>query len=225
MRGSGRTICAAALGAFAALLPRPVSADPHAAGRLAVALDAAHYGEPAPIDYSFTAGADARVAIGPQDVPITYCMGLDYRLGASIPGGFAYAWTVWPVGAGVVIGEAAFVGLFGGVGLSGVTARVPFSTQAEAELLFLLSLPGPLAFTTAARLSWVAADARQDGAETVRFADEARAYAGLRLGYEDDDLGINGGRGPLFALEVREAFEARAYGIVIAYQIDGIYAP
>ena len=119
-----RALCAAALGTTVALVALAAAGDPHAAGLVAIALDGIGYGDPAPIDYSVTAGVDARLAFGPEDTPITYATGIEYRLGATSPGGFAYALTLLPAGVGVLIDEVLFFAVSGGAGVSGVTTRV-----------------------------------------------------------------------------------------------------
>jgi len=192
---------------------------------LAVALDAVDYADPTPIDGVLTLGVDTRLAFGPRDLPIAYGFGIDYQLGASTPGGFAYALSLWPAGVGVVIGDTAFLGVYGGGGFSGVTARVPFSGQLETEARLLCDVPGPFALSAAARAAWVAASARQDGSPSFGFPDEARGFVGVRVGHEDDKYGINSGRGALVAFDVREAFGTHGYGLIVGYQIDGLYEP
>ena len=206
------------------MAPR-AAAEPHVAGSLALALDGISFGDPAPVDYAVTAGADLRVAGGPPDIPLTYAAGVDYRLGATSPGGFAYGLTIWPAGVGVLVGETLFFGVLGGAGFSGVTSKVPASGQLEAEARLLLDLPGPFLFTGSARTTWLAADERQDGAKTASFADESRAQLGVRIGHEDESHEIDFGKGVLLAFEVREAFDTRGYGVTVAYQLDGMYAP
>jgi hypothetical protein len=201
------------------------AAEPHVAGVLALALDGISYGDPTPVDYAVTAGADLRVAGGPPDFPLTYAAGADYRFGATSPGGFAYSLTLWPGGIGVLVDETLFFGFLGGAGVSGVTTRVPVSGQLEAEARLLMDLPGPFLFTGSARTAWLAADERQDGANTASFADESRAELGVRIGYENKSREIDFGKGVLLAFEVREAYGTRGYGVTLAYQIDGMFSP
>jgi hypothetical protein len=214
-----------ALGAAVALVAPSAAAEPRIAGLIALAGDGIGYGEPAPIEYSLTAGVDARVAGGAPDFPLVGAMGVDYRLGATSPGGFAYALTLWPAGIGLLIDETFFFGVFGGAGFSGVTTRVPASGQLEAEARLLLDLPGPFLLTSSARTTWLAADERQDGAKAASFADESRAELGVRIGHEGESYAIDFGKGVLVAFEVREAFDTRGYGVTVAYQIDGMYSP
>jgi hypothetical protein len=200
-------------------------AAPHAAGMLAVALTGVGYADPTPIDGALTLGVDTRLGFGPGDFPLAYAFGVDYQLGATTPGGFAYAFTLWPAGVGVVLGESAFFGILGGAGFSGVTTRVPASAELEAEARLVCDLPGPFALSAAARVAWLGAEARREGSPSFGFADEARGFVGLRVGPESDDFGINSGRGPLLAFDVREAFGTHGYGLLVAYQIDGFYDP
>jgi hypothetical protein len=214
-----------ALGAAVALVAPSAAAEPRIAGLIALAGNGIGYGEPAPIDYSLTAGVDALLTGGPPDFPLVGAMGVDYRLGATSPGGFAYALTLWPAGIGVLVDEALFFGVLGGAGFSGVTTRVPASGQLEAEARLLVDLPGPFLLTGAARTTWLAADERQNGAKTASFADESRAELGVRIGHEDESNDIDLDRGVLLAFEAREAFGARGYGVTVGYQIDVMDAP
>jgi hypothetical protein len=224
------------LAAHAAADPRDVAeprggVEPHVAaeqqlvGALALGIEGIGYGDPAPVDYSVTVGTDLRASGGPSDFPLTYTIGGDWRLGATSPGGFAYALTMWPVGIGVLVGETFFFGVLGGAGVSGVTTRVPASGQLETEARMLLDLPGPFLFIGSARTTWLAADERQDGAKTASFADESRAQLGVRIGHEGHSRKIEFGRGFFLAFEVREAFDTRGYGVTLAHQIDGMHAP
>ena len=168
---------------------------------------------------------DLRVAGGSPDFPLTYAAGVDYRLGATSPGGFAFALTLWPAGLGLLVDETLLFGLFGGGGFSGVTSNVATSGQLECEARLLLDLPGPLLFTGSARTTWLAADERQSGAKFASFADESRAQLGVRIGHEKESHEIDFGKGVLVAFELREAFHTRGYGITVAYQLDGMHTP
>ena len=167
------------------------------------------------------AGLDLRGAIAPGKLPLGFAIGAGYHFGASIPGGFAYEVALLPLGVSFFVDDIGWLAVVGGGDLSGVTTRVPFAPRTLVEARIELQLPGPFHFAAFARPAWLAVDARQDGSNSIGFADELEAGAGFRIGSERERWDIDSSRGVFVGGLVRQWLGQTGFGLVVAYTVDG----
>ncbi|HEY2365519.1 MAG TPA: DUF3750 domain-containing protein, partial [Polyangiaceae bacterium] len=80
-----------------------------------------------------TLGLTARGLYGKR---AAYGFGLDFAFGAGIPASFVYSAHLFPAGFGVTFGPTGYVGVFAGVGTSGVTTLVPPALEIPIEARF-----------------------------------------------------------------------------------------
>lgn len=163
---------------------------------------------------------DLHAAIAPGSFPVGIAAGLGYHFGASVPGGFAYEGRLMPLGIAAFADGIGWMTITGGGDLSGVTTRVPFAPRAIAEARLELQLPGPFHLAAFARPAWLAVDEREDGSETLGFADELDAGVGFRIGGEERRRGIDSSRGLFVGGVLREWLGERGFGVVLGYTVD-----
>jgi len=151
-----------------------------------------------------------------------YAAGFDYHLGATEPGGFLYDTNLYPLGAGILIGPNAKVGVRAGVGLSGVTERVQFSLQAPIEIAVELDLHRRVRVAALARATWLSDDTREEGSESVTFADEAAAGLSLRWGkrYYPNDNRMSAGNGYFLGVLYQEQIGSKIIGVTFGYSLN-----
>lgn len=158
------------------------------------------------------AGARLRGQIG-GDV-IGYRIGVDLFAGAASPAGFAYDCAFYPMGLGLRLGKWSRLGVVGGI-----AANDAVMLPAEASLE--LGLGKHLRVIARARLGWLnGAPGRQDGSETVPWADELDASFSIRIGKRKHDWGFYAGNGYYLGVGYREAEGSRYVGVVVGHSID-----
>jgi hypothetical protein len=167
-----------------------------------------------------SAGLDLRGAIAPGSFPLGIALGAGYHFGASVPGGFAYEAGLMPVGIAGFVDGIGWVAILGGGDLSGVTTRVPFAGRLVAEARLELQLPGPLHFAAFARPAWLSVDERENGSDSVTFADELELGAGFRIGNEHERRGIDTSRGLFVGGVMRQWLGQTGFGLVLGYTVD-----
>jgi len=156
---------------------------------------------------------------------LLYGAGLDYQLGGTSPGGFLYQVDLYPVGAGVLIGPNAKVGIFAGVGLSGVTERVPFSFQAPVECAIEFDLHRRVRVAAFGRVLWLSDNSRDDGSPSLSFADEVAAGLSLRWGkrYYPHDNSMSAGNGYFVGLLYQEQLGSTIIGATFGYSLNASF--
>jgi hypothetical protein len=91
-----------------------------------------------PIDPAHMGGLEGRAAVGVvvralYGKRVGYGFGLDFDLGGGVPASFAYSMHLLPLGVGVMFGPTGYIGLFAGVGTSGVTTLVEPAVELPIE--------------------------------------------------------------------------------------------
>jgi hypothetical protein len=165
------------------------------------------------------AGVRIRVQIGRSW--IGYRAGIDLRLGATVPFGFAYDVDLYFLGVGARLGTWSRFGVTAGVGASGATGTVDDAAQFPVEASLELALGDRLRVIARGRIAWIAAaPERRDGSRTITFADELEASLAFRLGHRYTDWGYPTGNGWFVGASYRESEGARMIGGMIGHSID-----
>jgi len=163
-------------------------------------------------------GLSGRAVYGKR---IGYAFGAGLELGGGGAPGFAYGFELYPAGAAVALGPTGFLGIFLGVGVNGVTARVPVSLALPAEMRLEFD------WTRYARLGVLFAvawhpvqDERRGGSLLLPFVDETTMALTARFGKTFPRWGANVGRGYFFRLERREQMRTVLFGLAFGVEID-----
>ncbi len=164
-----------------------------------------------------TLGLTARGVLGDE---FGYGFGADLEVGAAAPLGFAYAAYLYPTGIAATLGETGFVGAFAGVGVSGVSARVPGVLELPVELRAELDAGRRARIALAATATWIPASDERRGASVLPFADELTLGAYARLGRTRRRYDFTTGRGFFFGLERREIMKTYWLGLVVGRELD-----
>lgn len=152
---------------------------------------------------------------------VAYHFGIDLAAGATVRGGgFAYDVALFPLGVVVRAGETSIVGVGAGVGASGAVGTIDDAVTLPLEAIAEIG-SGRVRLLARARAAYVAgADARQNGAPSIAFADELDATVGLRIGRRYRNSGFPVGNGYFLGASYRELAGARFVGATIGYSID-----
>jgi hypothetical protein len=164
-------------------------------------------------------GFNARASYGDH---LGYAVGVDLEGGAGLPLGFAYAARLYPVGLAYAFGASTFVGLFGGVGVDGITARVPGALELPFELRLEVDVTREARIGARAGVAWFPGDeARRGGSLVSPFADELVLGTFARFG-RPPPCGCGGrmGRGYFFGLERREVMKTYWLGLTFGVEVD-----
>jgi hypothetical protein len=110
--------------------------------------------------------------------------GFEADLGSTSDGGFLYRADLMG-GLGKWVGSHAAVGLFGGVGVNGITGgRVPFALDVPVRLVAAAHVGDRLTLMLWGQTEWnfLTKKVRQHGSPTISFADAVQAGATIVLG-------------------------------------------
>jgi hypothetical protein len=153
---------------------------------------------------------------------VGYGAGLDLEAGSSVPLGFAYGAHLFPIGVGVIVTPTGYIGVFSGIGASGVTALVPSGLELPQELRVELDLGESARVALRARGTFVAFEpARRHGKlgfDETSFGVTARF--GRSVGFNRNGLGS----GYFFGFERREIVDTAMVGFLFGTQIDVGYS-
>ena len=212
---------ALAAGAIATLWAGAASADDMAAG--AHTRFQAQYlraGPAAPYRDHVIGGLAMRGFIGSRHVQ--YAAAIDFELGGTNPGGFAYHQHLRPIGIAFV-DEALRLSSTVGIGVDGVTSRVPPTTRIPVDFLLELPLQDQLKIELAGELAWLPIEeTRRDGAALASIADESAFSIRLRLDRRFDP-GRIARNGIDLGLALRERHGVLLIGPTLGYSLDGTY--
>lgn len=149
-----------------------------------------------------------------------YAFGSDLELGAGFPAGFAYGFHLLPAGIGWTIGPTGYLALYGGAGVSGVTARVTGGLELPVELRFELDAGPRARVGVRAGTAWVPYVGERRGQSLLPFGDEMVLGAFARFGRTKSTSWGSMGRGHFFGLERREVMGTYWLGLTIGVEID-----
>lgn len=176
--------------------------------RLARGLEGAGYG-----------GLSMRVVYGKR---VGFAAGLDFEVGATSPVHFAGGAHLYPLGIGVVVTQTGFVGLFGGIGASGMTSLFPSALELPVELRAEFDLGPKARIGMFARESFNALEqARQWGLFGLGESTFGiRARFGDSWGFDDN---VAYGSGYFFGFERRDIGHSSMVGFLFGTEIDAGY--
>ncbi|UQA63126.1 hypothetical protein [Polyangium aurulentum] len=163
-------------------------------------------------------GLSARAVYGKR---IGYGVGAGLELGGGGAPGFAYSFELYPLGGAVALGPTGFLGVFLGVGVNGVTARVPVSLALPAELRLEFDWTRRARLGALFAVAWhPAQDARIGGSLLLPFVDETTMALTARFGKTFPRYRANMGRGYFFRLERKEQMRTVLFGLAFGVEID-----
>jgi hypothetical protein len=152
---------------------------------------------------------------------VGYAVGMGLELGAAGAPGFAFGFELYPGGVALALGPTGLLGLFLGVGVNGVTARVPYALTLPAELRLELDVTRRARLGALFAIGWTPFEtARRGGSWILPFADETAMAITARFGKTFPRYGSNMGRGYFFRLERREQMRTVLFGVSFGIEID-----
>jgi len=148
-------------------------------------------------------------------------VGFDVHMGGGLDGGFAHEANLYPLGYGVKLGTWGFVGAVTGVGVSGVTDRIPFGWQLPVETFVEFDLGKRFHLNVASSYRWIgAADERQT--EHGATPDEHTMRMDLRFNRQHNRYGFAAGNGYYVGFYSVDRMDETFYGIAIGYAVHTI---
>ncbi|TKD00084.1 hypothetical protein E8A74_35615 [Polyangium fumosum] len=166
----------------------------------------------------FMGGLSARALYGKR---LAYAFGLGLELGAGGAPGFGFGFELYPAGVAVAIGPSGYLGLFTGIGVNGVTARVPMTLVLPTEVRLELDVTKRARLGALFAVNWTPADdVRQTRAGLIPFVDETTMALTARFGKTFEKYGTLMGRGYFFRLERRELMRTVFLGLAFGWQLD-----
>jgi len=145
-----------------------------------------------------------------------------FEVGAEIPGGFAYAMRLMPVGGAIRFGKRGWIGAVGGIGGSGVIDRVPIGLELPITGFLAFDLGEWLRFSSRARVAWIpTSDRRDGGSRSADFVDELDLEAGFAFGKRESKYRSVFSDGTYLGVFVREQLDQRIVGVSLALAISG----
>lgn len=152
--------------------------------------------------------------------PAAYCLGIDGAIGGS-DAGLVYEAELYPLGAGLRLGDRGVAALCAGAGLGGIRGAVPFGWQIPVEAWIDLGA-GPLRLA-----AWLEAttvldeETRQDGSD-IDGIDELSAGVAIRLGGDARYwASTTAGYGPFIAATYRQLMGAEFLGLTLGMHFWG----
>jgi len=165
-------------------------------------------------------GIGLRAGISPGRTVLAMA-GMDLELGLSQPAGFAYAFRIYPVGLGIVMGELGRLTLVAGVGASGGTGEIGAAGQIPVEARFDVRLGARLRLELAAAVHEVFLQGeREDGASRAPFADELQLSARIRIGKSFSRGAFRSSNGYYLGVRYREFAGIETIGMMVGHSLD-----
>ena len=166
----------------------------------------------------FMGGLSARALYGKR---LAYAFGLGFELGAGGAPGFGFGFELYPAGVAVAIGPSGYFGVFTGIGVNGVSARVPMTLVLPAEVRLELDVTKHARLGALFAVNWTPADdVRQTRAGLIPFVDETTMALTARFGKTFEKYGTLMGRGYFFRLERRELMRTVFLGLAFGWQLE-----
>jgi hypothetical protein len=162
-----------------------------------------------------TVGLSARGVYGGR---LGYGFGLEFDVGAAYPLGFAGMIHAFPLGIGYTVSPTGFIGVFSGIGTSGVSNAVPAGLDFPQELRAEFNVGHVARISLTARGTFIALrEARRQG----QFGfHETQFGAFARFGHQRGYDNTSYTSGTFFGLERREIMGSPYLGLVFGTQID-----
>ncbi len=152
---------------------------------------------------------------------IGYVAGLDAHFGGGLDGGFAYEFDLHPVGLGLSFGHVLRLGVTVGLGVHGLTGRIPFAIQFPLQASLDVNLGRRVHLSAWVTSKWITfADGRQDGSASLPFGDELSSGVFLRLGKGGRQFQADWGNGYYLGVTYDERMGTSSLGGMIGYSID-----
>jgi hypothetical protein len=151
-----------------------------------------------------------------------YGIGADLQLGAAFPAGFAYGFYLYPAGIAWLIGPTGYVGVFGGFGTSGVSARVTGGLELPVEARAELDVASRLRLGIRGSVAWVPYVDDRRGGSVLPFGDELVLGTFVRFGRTENSIFGSGaaGHGPFLGLERHEVMHTFWLGLTFGVEAD-----
>jgi hypothetical protein len=162
-----------------------------------------------------TVGMSARGVYGGR---LGYGFGLEFDLGAALPLGFAGMIHAFPLGIGYSVSPTGFIGVFSGIGTSGVSNAVPAGLDFPQELRAEFNVGRMARIALTARGTFIAfREARRQG---QFWFHETQFGAFARFGRQSGYDNMSYTSGTFFGVERREIMGSPYVGLVFGTQID-----
>lgn len=145
-------------------------------------------------------------------------VGLDLHMGGGLSGGFAHEANLYPLGYGVPLGSWGFIGAVTGVGVSGVTDRIPFGWQWPVETYLELDLGKKFHLTAASSYRWIGGAAERQ-TEHGLTPDERVVRVDLRFNRAHRKFDVASGNGYYVGFYSVQRMDETFYGVAIGYAI------
>ena len=166
-----------------------------------------------------TVGLDLR-ALASKNKHIGLAVGIDVELGAERPGAFVYGFHLHPLGIGLRLGDRAWLGLTGGVGVGGATGRLTTALELPARAFLEFDLGSYVRASFSGRGTWiVGAASRENGSSLTGMPDEIRLSAGFAFGKRHRQHRATWSDGTFVGVTLREQGGLRMLGVVVAIAI------
>ncbi len=167
-----------------------------------------------------TAGPRVRAVGGKSALGLA--AGVDLELGATGDGDFAYQVAVLPLGAGLLLGRSAVIGLVAGAGTSGIAGgTLPIAFALPVESFAEVSLGSHLRAAAWGRVvALFGSDRRQSGAGDAPFGDELEIGLTLRWDRRRSDWRYASGNGYQLGAAYGQAAGAEVVSVLLGYSLD-----
>lgn len=156
---------------------------------------------------------------------VSHAAFLDAHFGAGWQGGFAYRFSLLPLGLALYDrGQRMILSVAGGISLQGVTAHQPFGVLAPLRVSLISRLGDHVLVDAWATNEISLGNKRDNTPEYALFGDEVRAGFALRLGKSGhEDYGrqqVTYGSGYFVGVEVAERLGTRFWGLSIGHGMN-----
>jgi hypothetical protein len=153
---------------------------------------------------------------------LALAVGAGFEVGAEIPGGFAYALRLEPIGGALRFGGRGWIGVTAGVGGSGVIDRVPIGLELPVTGFAALDLGDWIRLQSKLRVAWIpTSDRRDGGSRAAEEVDEIDFEAGIAIGHRESEYRALFSDGTYLGVFVREQLGQRIVGLSLALAISG----
>jgi hypothetical protein len=174
---------------------------------------------------ALTAGPRVRAVGGKSAVGLA--AGVDVELGVTGDGDAAYELALLPLGAGLLLGRSAVIGLVAGGGISGITGgTLPIAFALPVESFAEVSLGSHLRAAAWGRVvALLGSDGRQAGADDAPFGDEVEIALTLRWDRRRSDWRYAAGNGYQLGAAYGQVAGAEVITILLGYSLDAAFVP